>query len=765
MIVLRALEVERFRRHERLARIDFDERFTVVRGANEAGKSTMLQALHYAFFRRSGATGQDIDALATWGTSGLRPCVNVEFAYDREEYRLEKSWGGGGSTQLYKRDGSGRFMPFQTDGADDFVNALFCGEPHGKGFFPGFRAAHLGIGHLLFATQGRLTIADDDRDALNSLTQSELSRIVGTGTKSPAEIGLSRKIGRAYKYLFKDNRGLTVRAESPKLEREIADIDRRLVEAEDEIRAYDAVACDRREKRAELDTLVVACAAAELAVATEAPRLQAAALAKAEFERCEMLLATAKSAYDALVARKRTIATHRETIAALEPDLHRSQTQSIEAHEALARAEAAARAMRSEANAVAARGDGLAVLRAAAHEAERLTEAARERERLGRLREELAEIDGALGSEERRLATADGPSDDVLSSLRAAIDDECRLRGQIEAADIKVRFLAETAQWLHVEDGGRTSERGVAPGEAVEYRNDGALAIVIEHVGRLDVCGPVADLTGLHERLARARGVVAACESRFGSADPYELRERQQAGAQAKQSVRELRRKRAKLLGERTIAEIDARIHALDASATDSVPDLDGLRAALQRAEKANDENQKRARENLSRAADVLAAANARAASASTTLAELEQRVQKPTNFLQQIAPADVSDADREREIEGAFGALDMAKREAARAAEAYAPYRDIVDPASAFATKQRRALELAALVNEVTAEDARLEGRLRSAAGAWPVHAPHRTRGEPRAGRGKTRSRASGRSRDRASQRDRGTTSSGNAP
>jgi hypothetical protein len=48
----------------------------------------LFEALQYAFFRRSGATGKDIEALAPWGRPGLSPAVTVDFEHQGAEYQL-----------------------------------------------------------------------------------------------------------------------------------------------------------------------------------------------------------------------------------------------------------------------------------------------------------------------------------------------------------------------------------------------------------------------------------------------------------------------------------------------------------------------------------------------------------------------------------------------------------------------------------------------------------------------------------------------------
>jgi uncharacterized protein YhaN len=59
--------------------------FTIVRGPNEAGKSTIQRGLELALFRKPTAQGADIDAIKSWGIrSDESPTVRLEFVVGEE---------------------------------------------------------------------------------------------------------------------------------------------------------------------------------------------------------------------------------------------------------------------------------------------------------------------------------------------------------------------------------------------------------------------------------------------------------------------------------------------------------------------------------------------------------------------------------------------------------------------------------------------------------------------------------------------------------
>jgi uncharacterized protein YhaN len=71
---------------------------TIVRGPNEAGKSTIQQALELALFRRVTSTAQDMADLRRWGAAAQDPTVELEFDDESGAGRLRKVFAGAKGT-------------------------------------------------------------------------------------------------------------------------------------------------------------------------------------------------------------------------------------------------------------------------------------------------------------------------------------------------------------------------------------------------------------------------------------------------------------------------------------------------------------------------------------------------------------------------------------------------------------------------------------------------------------------------------------------
>jgi uncharacterized protein YhaN len=91
------MRIQRLRLRDLQRHADLDMEFapgvTVIRGPNEAGKSTVQRALELALFRRVTATGRDLEAARRWG-SGDDTAPLVEFEDDGIAGRLTKRFAG-----------------------------------------------------------------------------------------------------------------------------------------------------------------------------------------------------------------------------------------------------------------------------------------------------------------------------------------------------------------------------------------------------------------------------------------------------------------------------------------------------------------------------------------------------------------------------------------------------------------------------------------------------------------------------------------------
>jgi len=84
------------RQHRQLD-LRFDPRLTLIGGANESGKSTLVEALHKGLFLKANASGRGVEELRSRRHAGL-PEVAIEFEAGGRHWRLRKRFAGASGT-------------------------------------------------------------------------------------------------------------------------------------------------------------------------------------------------------------------------------------------------------------------------------------------------------------------------------------------------------------------------------------------------------------------------------------------------------------------------------------------------------------------------------------------------------------------------------------------------------------------------------------------------------------------------------------------
>ena len=138
---VRRLSLRDFRRYRTLD-IDLAPGLTIVRGPNEAGKTTVQRALELALTRRATSTAAELETLRPWGApSEARSVITIEFDQDDDDGRrsgtLEKTFAGSRGTVRLDYDGQAISDPTLADQ----VMAELTGIPT-EGFFRSTASVH-----------------------------------------------------------------------------------------------------------------------------------------------------------------------------------------------------------------------------------------------------------------------------------------------------------------------------------------------------------------------------------------------------------------------------------------------------------------------------------------------------------------------------------------------------------------------------------------------------------------------------------------------
>jgi DNA repair exonuclease SbcCD ATPase subunit len=138
---IRKLVGRDFRRY-RTFDIELAPGLTVIRGPNEAGKTTVQRALELALTKRATSTAQELEALRPWGApADARSIISIDFEQDEEDGphtgTLEKTFAGARGTVQLDYEGQAITDPTQADQ----VMAELTGMPT-EGFFRSTASVH-----------------------------------------------------------------------------------------------------------------------------------------------------------------------------------------------------------------------------------------------------------------------------------------------------------------------------------------------------------------------------------------------------------------------------------------------------------------------------------------------------------------------------------------------------------------------------------------------------------------------------------------------
>jgi hypothetical protein len=201
---LLSVTISNYRVHKQIT-VEFDTARNVIGAPNEAGKSTLVEAVHHAFFLRSRITGAVQKAMLSELYPG-HPTVELRFESGGRDYTITKVFSGNqsASTTLKEHGVGGRTL--RDEEAEERVHEILQAEDVGGGRNIDSRLrmqwAHLWIWQGS-ATDDPLTHANAERHAAQR--RDRLSRVDGGGVlESPLDASASRDIATRYAATFSE---------------------------------------------------------------------------------------------------------------------------------------------------------------------------------------------------------------------------------------------------------------------------------------------------------------------------------------------------------------------------------------------------------------------------------------------------------------------------------------------------------------------------------------------------------------------------------
>jgi len=665
---LRRVEITDFKKIGKLVIGDLDDGLNVVVGDNEAGKSTLLEALRAVLFERHRIGGEAAAAMLPYGQA-VRPEIALDFELGGETWRLRKAF-----CQRQEAELTGAGERHTGDAVEERLAELLGFTPPGRG--ASRPREHQGVYGLLWVEQGaahRELGVGAGHGTLASALEAEVGQVLG-GERGRALLAAAE----ARRNSFWDRR------EQPKPKGDF-----RLL-----LDGVEALAEEKRALEAKLaahDEKVQALGRAReiLARHERDGALQRAAGSAAEARAALLAIGELRAKVELAADRRSRAATRREIAeerrrlrGGLWLRVAQARTALAEAQEAAEAAGAALGRLRGIAEAASERlsqardrSRGAQERRAGLERADARRQAL---DALTRLEERLAAAEAAATRrrEALGLAAATAIDADLVARLERLQGEVERARMQLETASVRIAFAPERAR--AVELGGRPHD----PGQPLVLSADATLTL--EGFGRLSISpgGGTGALRARTEEAERALGEAlrgagvaslaearAALQRRLDQAREAELQKRlvESHAPRGLDALRgELERTRALLDGAPPGPEVPAE------GLLDEARRAERDAASAERAAEADAEAARQAREAADREAAVLGErASAAARELDARARELEAaRAQIPDERLADELAAASADLDQATlEERTAREVLDRADPEAAELA------------------------------------------------------------------------------------------------
>ena len=221
---LETICLENWKKFTEPREIQLQEGLNILHGANESGKTTLMDSLITTFYSKHTSSSARIKSLKPWGTS-LQPRSSITFTVNREKYRISKGFQEKLSI-LEKMDGKHWKKIAEGDRADKELIQLVGGALPGRG---DTRPEQWGLGQTLWMVQGKPIISDD----LNDETLTSLQAMVGATIESDTEkMVLSNIRSRFLEIYTEKTRTLKKGSQLKKVQDEITNLKRELSQSQ-----------------------------------------------------------------------------------------------------------------------------------------------------------------------------------------------------------------------------------------------------------------------------------------------------------------------------------------------------------------------------------------------------------------------------------------------------------------------------------------------------------------------------------------------------
>jgi len=509
-MILEEIAVENWRGYLGPHRFQFGEGVNLLVGPNEAGKTTLFEALWRTLFDRHSVTSPPVQALRPVGTS-LSPRSSVTFSHDGHRYRVVKHFLDRSRAELYEDRGGTFVLTHEQDKADTAIVEILGSSLPGKG---PTKPQHRGLAEALWYLQRESSLPEDK---WNDGVRKGLSGIIQLAVQTPEEGAVVQAIRRAYDSTLTDRRGEAkkntelseVSGEIQQLEREQATLAGQLHRAETYRTALESLAAEEAEKQRALDEAKALEAQAETGLAGA----EVLERRKVELEGSHSQL---QQEFKTLTDAKKVISDRQKEAAAMDKKLESWGAQYAE-KQAEAQVKAALReehrkewkeSLEPELKQVETQLKALQSL-------ERTRKLEKQEDELRLYLDRLRKREEELRARRAALIELRAPTDKELRTFQEKKEELTRFEGEATANSIRVAF--DLKKGISVKALGEVhSERG-------EYLVREPTTFRLGGIGEIKVRGGGRSLEELNASISEGRESITTTRTKFGVKTDSEL--------------------------------------------------------------------------------------------------------------------------------------------------------------------------------------------------------------------------------------------------
>lgn len=454
------------RRHSEL-NLEFHRGLTLITGANETGKSSLVEALHRALFLRANATGAPVQKLRSLQHSG-HPQVSVRFEARGRTWALQKRFSGQSGTASLSGQGASTHLGSEAEeqlaallGVDEIVGSRQAGK-----VLPS-RWAHLWV---MQGEGGRdlLQLGGDHYDLRGLIEQ--LEQRANVALQSPLDQHLHDQLRLLVDASF-STRGVRQQSRLWRCEQTLQDCQLRLQEAEADLQQFEQASTTLDElddEQRQLEEVTRPQLEAERSQLQQ--KQKQLELAETARKSLEQQLAPLERQQQQLMLHKRRLEEVSQSLETHRQELIRSNTEVERLEVLLTQHTDTTRQQRSlrdqcdyQRNALEQRGQRLRCLDEYFQVQERLPQLKRQRQQLERWQQQLQELN-------QRLESMRAPDAKTLQTLREQ-------QRQLESITIRCEAMASVVTLECSDQIVRLDDTPMQPGDSEQRISSFSLSI------------------------------------------------------------------------------------------------------------------------------------------------------------------------------------------------------------------------------------------------------------------------------------------------